>query len=68
VQYVNGFTILDWTDASSRHFAELRAQSVRIGMQDLRIAAIACSMNAVIVTRNQRDFAQVPNLQVEDWS
>jgi tRNA(fMet)-specific endonuclease VapC len=68
VQYVNGFRILDWTESASESFAELRRQGIRIGTQDLRIAAIARSRNAVIVTRNQKDFSHVPNFQIEDWS
>jgi tRNA(fMet)-specific endonuclease VapC len=45
----------------------LRAERVRIGSQDLKIACIALANNAVLLTANLRDFEQVPGLLVENW-
>ena len=42
--------------------------SVRIGTRDRKIAAIALANGLIVVTRNRRDFARVPNLTIEDWS
>jgi len=49
-------------------FRELKSQKIRVGTQDLRIAAIALKYQAVLVTRNKRDFARVPSLILEDWT
>lgn len=49
-------------------FEILRHQFRRLGTRDLRIAAIALSLNATVVTRNAKDFGQIQNLTIEDWS
>ena len=36
--------------------------------KDLRIASITLSKNALVVTRNYRDFSQIPNLKIENWA
>ena len=49
-------------------YTEFRSQRIRIGSQDLRIAAIVLANNAILVTRNYRDFSQVPDLVKGDWT
>jgi tRNA(fMet)-specific endonuclease VapC len=34
---------------------------------DLKIASIALAHDATLLTRNTRDFAQVPGLRIENW-
>jgi tRNA(fMet)-specific endonuclease VapC len=60
--------ILRFTPASLDCYRELLKQKIRTGARDLRIASIALSINAIVVTRNQKDFARVPNLRLEDWT
>ena len=48
-------------------YTEFFRQRIRIGTQDLRIAAIVLANNASLVTRNYRDFSRVPDLVQKDW-
>lgn len=68
VLYFRTITIIGFDTQTQAIFQRLRAQQVRIGTQDLRIAAIALRQDATLVTRNRRDFAAIPSLQTEDWS
>jgi tRNA(fMet)-specific endonuclease VapC len=60
--------ILGYDMSADNYFRQFRQMGIRIGTQDLRIASIALAHNAILVTRNRKDFDQVPNLTIEDWS
>jgi tRNA(fMet)-specific endonuclease VapC len=60
--------ILKYDQSADDYFRQFRQQGIRIGTQDLRIASIALAHGGIIVTRNQKDFGQVPGLTIEDWS
>jgi tRNA(fMet)-specific endonuclease VapC len=63
-----GAQVLPFDAASFATFASLRAQRLRVGTLDLRIASIALVRNPVVLTRNLRDFQCVPGLTAEDWT
>ncbi len=66
--YFCSVNLLDFNDAASNCYRSLLQQKVRIGTQDLRIAAIALVNQTTLVTRNQKDFSKVPDLALEDWT
>lgn len=47
--------------------AELEQKGQPIGALDLLIAAQAISLNITLVTNNEREFARIPGLEVENW-
>lgn len=60
--------VLPFTSRAVERYLDLRRQLPRLGKMDLSIAAIALDYDGIVVTRNRRDFEQVPHLQLEDWS
>jgi tRNA(fMet)-specific endonuclease VapC len=60
--------VLPFDAAAISEYQRLINQGLRIGAQDLQIAAIALAYHAVLVTSNQRHFERVPGLIIEDWS
>jgi tRNA(fMet)-specific endonuclease VapC len=62
VAFYQTIQLVDYAAAAVDHVEGLRRQVIRIGTQDLRIAAIALAEGAILVSRNRRDFAQVPGL------
>ena len=60
--------LLSYDGPAADQFAALRAQRVRVSSMDLRIAAIALSKDALLLSRNNKDFGRIPSLKVEDWT
>ncbi len=64
----SGVQVLPFDASAAAVFDDLRAKRVRIATMDLRIAATALSRGLIVLTRNTRDFGQVPGLVTEDWT
>ena len=58
----NTIEIVPFTDAAAETFAKLRSNRVRIASTDLKIASIAITNNATLLTANTHDFERVPGL------
>lgn len=62
------YRILPYTATADATFKQWRAAKIRVGPQDLRIAAICLAHGAKLVTRNARDYARVSGLNLEVWT
>lgn len=60
--------VVPFDAAAASTFVSLLARRVRVATMDLRIASIALSRGLILLTRNTRDFGQVPGLLSEDWT
>ncbi|NMG09150.1 type II toxin-antitoxin system VapC family toxin [Brasilonema sp. UFV-L1] len=72
VDFLQSVRILNFDAAADTQYRQLLKDHSALRknriQKDVRIAAIALSVNGVLVTRNQRDFSQVPGLVLEDWT
>lgn len=68
LEFFKNVRSLGFNKYAINYYEDLIHQRMRIGTQDLRIAAITLSVNGILVTRNRKDFEKVPNLRLEDWT
>ena len=72
IKYLQTVEILDFTVETDECLKNLLRANPPLRknrlQKDMRIAAIALSLNLPIATRNRRDFELVPNPQIIDWT
>lgn len=68
VESVAELRVLTFDEACIERFKKLRALIPTVRSPDLKIAAAVLQYGGTLVTRNTRDFAQIPGLPFVDWS
>ncbi len=70
--FLRPLTIVEYTSADAVSYAQVRAKLERagipIGPLDTLIAGQAVGRNLILVTNNQREFARVSGLRLENWA
>lgn len=66
--YFKTLTVIEFDENAAEIYKNLKSNKIRIGSMDLKIASIAISRKAILVSRNLKDFEQVPDLTVQDWT
>jgi tRNA(fMet)-specific endonuclease VapC len=68
VEDTRPYRLLPYTAAADSLVRQWRRAKVRVGTNDLRIAAVCVDHWATLATRNARDYAQVPGLTFDVWT
>lgn len=70
-QFILPLEILPFGSLAAEYYGELRTDLERlgkpIGSMDMMIAAHALAASAILVTNNEKEFARVKSLQIENW-
>jgi tRNA(fMet)-specific endonuclease VapC len=68
--YLAEFRVLPFNTAALAEFDRFRddKKARKVGRNDLLIACIALAHGATLVTRNTKDYANVPGLKLENWA
>lgn len=67
IEDFKNYPIFDFTTEANHCYTQILQEKLKIGRQDQKIAAITISINGILLTRNERDFSQIPNLKLEQF-
>lgn len=69
--FIAPLTIVDFNENAAKQAAKIRAtlqkKGTIIGAYDIQIAAIALSLDMVLLTNNTKEFERVDDLKWENW-
>ena len=69
--FIAPLTVVDFSLEAAKKAAQIRdtlqKKGTPIGPYDIQIAAIALSLNMVLLTNNTREFERVKGLKLENW-
>lgn len=68
LRFYQNIAVWQYAEAAAQQFASLQKAKIRIGTQDLKIASIALTTQATLLTRNIRDYSRIPDMRLEDWT
>lgn len=72
VNFIQSVQVLKFDERAMTRYIALRQQNRILTRRriekDVRIAAIALSQNATVVTRNRKDFELISGLTIENWA
>ncbi len=72
LEFLLPFVILDFDPGASAEYGRIRSslesKGRPIGPMDLLLAAQATSHDLVLVTNNEKEFARIDGLRIENWA
>jgi len=68
-ELLSDFMVVGFDENSIKHFGRLRKQKnlKKVGRADMLIACIALAHDALLVTRNTRDYKDIAGLRTDNW-
>jgi tRNA(fMet)-specific endonuclease VapC len=71
-EFLKTIEILTFSELANTYHQRLISEHKSLAKKrlekDMRIAAIVLSIGGTVITCNQKDFAQVPDLKIENWT